>query len=95
MGKGRRSIDAVKLAGDMDFGPGFSVLPNCILWMPCWVHSGLIPHKRRQRAIEAYHREAEEIIDREIAFYSLSTDKTLLPAPSPITKARFPIPEMK
>ena len=34
---------------------------------------------------EAYHREAEKIIDREIAVYTESENKTLLPAPPPIT----------
>jgi glycosyltransferase involved in cell wall biosynthesis len=40
---------------------------------------------------EAYHTEAEKIIDREIALYSQGKDKTLLPAPPPITAEQIAV----
>ena len=54
--------------------------------MRCWERSGIIRPKRRQQVPSTQNNEAERIIDREIELYSLSGDKTLLPAPSPITK---------
>jgi glycosyltransferase involved in cell wall biosynthesis len=47
------------------------------------------PGQKTAAFLNEYHREAEQIIDREIALYSQSADKTLLPAPPPISAAQI------